>query len=67
MSEQADLPTLADQYKAERDELEETIAHAIIDFSERTGFVVKEVKPFLHDYRSSGQEPYYSVRVIVDL
>lgn len=64
MSEET-TPKLAEQYKTELQALEGLIADALIDFTARTGFVVEDIQPFHHDYRSA--EPYYSVSVTVQL
>lgn len=58
--------TLKEQFEEERYKLENALADALSDFTERTGFIVKGTMPNYHDYRSSGQAPYYSVSVSIN-
>lgn len=57
--------TLAKQFNEEREALETLIGDALLDFTERTGFVVKEVIVF---YRNPhGGLPDYAVQVNVTI
>lgn len=64
---QKETPSLKVQFDEERYKLESAIAAALVEFTERTGFVVEGIQPFYHNYQNQGQAPYYAVSVDVKL
>lgn len=61
-----ETPNLAWMVKNEVDTLNERIAELLLDFTTRTGFVVKKIDVAFYDYRSSSGESSYQAQIKID-